>query len=726
MTSLSKWYVNRLQAPLAALCLFCEKPSLFSHELDFSCKKNQFQVKDECGNTEYLSSSLGVAAYILGGDYSLGQEKLSVLLKTVEMSGKNASASDFASVLSSNAKHLNSKSPTFLDYFIYETMTLKSFELGGSLCAYWKDLHKHPIIRQTLRLQVPTATKSVFDEFKYAVAMKVGILLKIDPTVVFESLEKPKQADHGDISLNSFKLKLKEKPNELAKFIKEKYITDDLIVECNVIGTFINFRANKDDFRNKVIMEALTKNSEYGKNKGGEGKTIVVEYSSPNIAKPFHVGHLRSTIIGNFLKQVFIFNGYKVVGMNYLGDWGKQYGLLAIGFERFGSEEELQKDPIKHLYNVYVEINKLAKEDETIHDLARDYFARMEKGDEEALSLWQRFRDLSIEKYKELYSRLNVEFDIYSGESLYEQGMKDALKILKEKKLVKEDNGALIADLNEDKLGVAVLQKSNGTTLYLTRDVAAAIDRQKTFNFDQMFYVVASQQDLHLQQLFKILEKANFDWHSKCHHINFGLVMGMSTRAGTVVFLEQILEEAKDIMHEVMKSTPEKYAQIENPEYVADVLGLSAIMIQDMSAKRIKNYNFDPKRFFAFEGDTGPYVQYAHARLCSIERRAGISLPKDISTLNLDLLVEPCVFPLVDLISQFPEIVVLASKTHEPCVVVSYLMQLCRSISSALDVLFVKDRELNLAQARLALLVSAKQCLSNGLKLLGLVPLERM
>lgn len=351
---------------------------------------------------------------------------------------------------------------------------------------------------------------------------------------------------------------------------------------------------------------------------------MIVEFSSPNIAKPFHAGHLRSTIIGGFLANLYSVMGWDVIKMNYLGDWGKQYGLLANGYKGFGSEEELLKDPINHLFNVYVQISKIVadqegpikelkeqikakkEKNEDYTDLQKDlekcvdasedekarrYFKSMEDGDKNALALWTRFRDLSIQKYKETYARLNIDFDVYSGESqVKEESMTSAYKTMEKTGVSEKSDGAVIVDFTKHgakKLGKAIIVRKDGTPLYLTRDIGAIVERDEEFHFDKMIYVVASQQDLHLAQLFKITELMGYkDLASRCQHINFGMVRGMSTRKGTVKFLNDILGDVRDKMHEVMKKNEEKYSQVENPEQTADILGITSVMVQDMTGKR--------------------------------------------------------------------------------------------------------------------------------------------
>lgn len=433
--------------------------------------------------------------------------------------------------------------------------------------------------------------------------------------------------------------------------------------------------------------------------------------------------------------------------MNYLGDWGKQFGVLAVGFKRYGSEEKLQEDPIHHLFDVYVKVNndikaekatqvddaeqKVVKEETSqTDDEAREFFAKLEGGDKEAFNLWARFRDLSIERYKETYARLNIKYDIYSGESqVSKESMEKAAKILEEKGLTQKDEGAVLIDLTKHnkKLGKAIIQKKDGTTLYLTRDIGAAMERWEKYKFDKMIYVVASQQDLHLQQLFAILKLMGFEWADRCSHINFGMVLGMSSRNGTVVFLDDILRDAKDAMHDVMKSNPDKYKLVENPEEVASIVGRTGVMIQDMSGKRINNYPFDMGRMTSFEGDTGPYLQYAHSRLCSITRKAGISSDKLLSVDHSKHLKDSThAINLIRSLAQYPDVILNTMKTQEPTTMVTYLFKMTHLLSSSYDVLRVVGAEEEVAAARLALYESARMVLRNGMLLLGLTPVDRM
>ena len=495
----------------------------------------------------------------------------------------------------------------------------------------------------------------------------------------------------------------------------------------------------------KSLGPIVTKPSAYGTNEDGKGKNVIVEFSSPNIAKPFHAGHLRSTIIGAFIANLYEANGWNAERWNYMGDWGKQFGLLAVGWELHGEERLLEEDAVKHLYNVYVQINKEAEENPDIHAQARAYFKSMEDGEEKAVALWKKFRDLSIKKYAETYARLNIHFDVYSGESqVKKENIVKAMDIIRESDFIeREKNGALLVDLTKYKLEKTIVERADKTPLYITRDIAEAKQRwdkmslEKGAGFDKMIYVVASQQDLHLGQFFKVLELMKYDWaqpsEKRLQHINFGMVLGMSTRKGTAVFLDHILEETKDKMHEVMRKNEAKYAQVENKDLTADIVGMTAVKIQDMAGKRINNYQFDWNRMLSFEGDTGPYLQYNHVRLCSVERRVaetdGLELPPspvDFSTIKLDLITEPKARELVMLLASWPDVVKAALKEVQPSTVVQYCFKLTHAVSSAWEILIVRGQEKDLALARLMMYRSARNVLGAALRLLTIPPLQRM
>ncbi|KAI9320608.1 hypothetical protein BX666DRAFT_2017740 [Dichotomocladium elegans] len=562
------------------------------------------------------------------------------------------------------------------------------------------------------------------DAFKNAIASQISSLSGVSAKLIYDALDLPRATEHGDLAVAVPRLRVKGNPAALAQQWADAFVPSDYVLGATAIGPFLNFRINHRLLLANTLKLVAEKKEKYGTNDLGNGKRIIVEFSSPNIAKPFHAGHLRSTIIGSFIYNVYKANGWETISMNYLGDWGKQYGLLAVGFDRYGDEAKLLADPIKHLFDVYVQINRDAETAPEIHDEARAYFKQMEDGEEKALALWRRFRDLSIVKYRDIYARLNIQFDVYSGESqVSNEKMNEAMKKLADDKLLEDSEGAKVIDLTEYKLGKTVVQKRDGTTLYLTRDIGGAWERYEKYKFDKMIYVVASQQDLHLKQLFKTIELMGFEWANRLEHINFGLVQGMSTRKGNVVFLEDILNDARDIMHDVMRKNEAKYAEVANPEQVADEIGLSAVKIQDNSARRIKNYDFDPNRMFSFEGDTGPYIQYAHARLMSVERKSGLQVNFNA---NLDLLTEPTALEVVRTVAQYPDLIKGLTNGLEPCNVVTYAFKLSHDISACFENLWVRGAAPDVAEARLFMYWAARVTLGNAMRLLGLRPLERM
>ncbi|KAI1088981.1 arginyl-tRNA synthetase [Rostrohypoxylon terebratum] len=570
--------------------------------------------------------------------------------------------------------------------------------------------------------------------------------------------------DKGDFILPVPALRIKgAKPDALGAEWAAKFPEDDPLFEKPVAnGSFLSFFAKGGPLAQSLIPMIRQLGADYGRNpflglknpkNPSEGKKrIVIEFSSPNIAKPFHAGHLRSTIIGSFLANLYEGAGWDVVRINYLGDWGKQYGLLALAYERYGDEEALKKDPIDHLFRLYVRINaekdeELAtieakkKEGQDVTELlansldeqARGYFRKMTDRDERALALWQRFRDLSIVRYKATYARLNIKFDEYSGESqVSEESMEKVAKEMAEKGVSREDQGAVLVDFTQllpgkegKRLGKAVIRKRDGTALYLTRDIAELLGRYEKYKFDHMIYVVASQQDLHLQQLFRIIDLLGYkDIAARCQHINFGLVQGMSTRKGTVKFLDDILRDCADHMHEVMRKNDAKYSQVEDPEGTADTLGISSVMTQDMSGKRGNNYTFDLAVMTSFEGDTGPYLQYAHTRLSSIKRRANVT-DEELANADLSLLTEAHAVNVVRLLAQWPDVAQNTLRTLEPTTVVTYLFRLTHAISSSYDQLQVVGSEPALKAARMALYDAAQIVVGNCMRLLGLSPLQR-
>jgi arginyl-tRNA synthetase len=613
------------------------------------------------------------------------------------------------------------------------------------------------------------------DFYRQHIAERLAPLADKQESEVYPLLSWTQTLDKGDLMLPTAALRIKGKnPQDLAKDLADKFPADEkTLVTAQAQGPFVSFFFKPEDLNKRVLPLILKQKNSYGANRApglrdpsdeSKGsKKVIVEFSSPNIAKEFHQGHLRSTIIGGFLSKLFELSGWEVLRMNYLGDWGKQYGLLANGFKKFGSDEQLEQDSIQHLFQVYVKISKIkAEQDEPINALkkeilekrktggdvsdleaklaplveksedeaARKYFKSMEDNDPEAIALWNRFRDMSIDKYKKTYERLNIAFDVFSGESQVSKDKMDSvLNTLKEKGIAEEDQGATLIDFSKHgakKLNKAIIIRKDGTPLYLTRDLAAILERHDKYHFDKMIYVIADQQNEHVAQLFKTTEIGGHkEIAEKCEHVSFGMVKGMSTRKGTVKFLDDVIASVREVMWDVMRKNEKKYEQLEDPESVADILAISAIMVQDLKGKVRNGYDFNIDQMTAFEGDTGPYLQYAHARLCSIERKAGL----DLSTLHdadLSKLSETHAINLVRALAQWPDVVANTLKTKEPATVLTYLFKMAHALSSSYDHLQVVGSEPELQKTRLALYEAARQVLWNGMTLLGLSPVERM
>ncbi|KAF2004111.1 putative Arginyl-tRNA synthetase, cytoplasmic [Amniculicola lignicola CBS 123094] len=602
-----------------------------------------------------------------------------------------------------------------------------------------------------------------FDVYRIDIAQALSELSGVQPNTIYSLLQRTATLDKGDLLLPVPALRIKgEKPNVLASRWADQFPQSALVSKPTVDGPFMQFHFTPSALVKRVIPSVLQNRSRWGSNpllglkdvkdtsKGQ--KRVVVEFSSPNIAKPFHQGHLRSTIIGGFISNLYQAAGWDVVRLNYLGDWGKQYGLLALGYKMYGDDKALEADPIHHLYQIYVKINSLLADErkeieqlekdakdatklrnEGLDEQARKYFKAMCDNDPDAISMWKKFRELSIQRYKEAYTRLNIHFDEYAGESLVQEGsMEIAQSQMDSKGLIEESQGAAIVDFSKHvngkpgkALGKALIRKTDGTSLYLTRDIGALFERDAKYKFDQMIYVVATDQELHLKQLFKLVELTGNDGlRSRISHVSFGLVLGMSTRRGTVVFLDDVLKDVGEKMHDVMRKNEAKYAQVLDPEKTADILGISSVMVQDMSGKRINNYRFNMDTMTSFEGDTGPYLQYSHARLCSILLKAGIPA-SEMESSNLDLLTERHAINVVRLIAQFPDTFQNALKTLEPTTILTYLFRLTHAVNSSYDVLQVVGSERELMKARVALYEAARSVINNGMRLLGLTPLDR-
>ncbi len=551
----------------------------------------------------------------------------------------------------------------------------------------------------------------------------------LEPEAIQSALTYPPNPDLGDVAFPCFllaKARKKAPPVIAQELIAEAFQdSSEYIAKAEAAGPYINISYNRGAYAKHILGQAFESGEDYGKSTVGEGKVVAIDYSSPNIAKPFHVGHMRSTIIGGALYRIFETLGYKAVGINHLGDWGTQFGKLIVGLKKWGKDEDLED--VLALNHLYVKYHEEEKENEDLTDQAREWFRKQEAGDSEALELWQKIRDTSLEYFKRIYERLGVQFDSYDGESFFNDKMEEIVEIAEKEGKTEVSDGALIINLESEGIDTpALLKKADGSTLYMTRDLAAALHRKREYDFHKLLYVVGTEQALHFKQLFKCLELIGFNWAEDCQHVGFGRVKGMSTRKGNVVYLEELLDQARDHALKNMRENAERRPDLEDEERVAEVVGLAAIYFSDLSNRRIKDYTFDWTRAISFEGDTGPYLLNAHARIAGIIRKSGIDLPSSLDEVNFDLLTEPAANRLVGLLSRYPEALAQAAKDCEPANIANYLLELARGIHSAYKVLRVKGEEDTLAKTRLLLLNLAKITLKNGLGILGIPALEKM
>ncbi len=496
------------------------------------------------------------------------------------------------------------------------------------------------------------------------------------------------------------------------------------IAEIKAIGPYLNFFVNKEIFSETVLKKIYGERDCYGSGNAGAGKTVVIDYSSPNIAKHLAVHHLRSALIGNAIYNVYQYLGYRCVGINHLGDWGTQFGQLIAAYKRWGSANAHGSYTVTDLNNLYVRFHQEAEKNPAMEDEAREWFKKLEAGDSEAKELWQSFKDVSLKEFQKIYGMLGIRFDSFAGESFYNAMVEDAVANIKAKGLTKVSEQALIVDLEPYGMPPCLLRKKDDATLYATRDIAAAEYRKKTYNFDKMIYVVGSEQKLHFRQVFKVLELMGYEWGSHCVHVDFGLMKfkdgKMSTRKGKVVLLEDLLVEA---VERVGKIIEDKNPALENKDAVAKAVGIGAVIFADLCTKRGKDVVFDWDEVLNFEGETGPYVQYTHARLCSILRKHGkpVTIP-----VKFELLKEDEAAVLIKTLSQFPSIIQRSAESYEPSLVGNYLIDVCGNLNRFYNAHRVLSDDEELTSARIFLVDATRQVIKNGLTILGMKAPEQM
>ena len=554
----------------------------------------------------------------------------------------------------------------------------------------------------------------------------------LETSDIREMIEIPPDSNMGDFAFPCFRLAktMRKAPQMIAADLAEKLAGNEAFSKVENVNAYVNFFMNKAEVAGATVDAVIKAGAAYGGSEEGNGKTVCIDYSSPNIAKPFHIGHIRSTVIGNSLYKIFDSLGYNVVRINHLGDYGTQFGKMIVAYRKWGSKEEVEAEPIKSLLKYYVKFHEEAEKDPALEDAARHTFTLLENGAEEETALWQWFRDESLKEFNYVYDLLGITFDSYAGESFYSDKMDRVVDILESKGLLKDSDGTQIVDLSEYNMTPALIKKKDGSTLYITRDLAAVLYRKETYDFDKCIYVVASQQNLHFQQLFKIVSLMGFDWADKCVHVPFGMVSledgTMSTRKGKVVFLLDVLTKAIEKTKEVIA---EKNVAEEDIDQTAKDVGIGAVMFQELSNNRIKDYVFSWDKVLNFEGETGPYVQYTHARACSVLRNAGASAEAVLNgTAKPDMkyITGEAAYELVKAIASFPEVVQDAAAKYEPSVVTRHIIDVAQFFNKFYhDEHILVDNEEE-KQAKLALVYAAKQTIANGLALLGIAAPERM
>lgn len=540
---------------------------------------------------------------------------------------------------------------------------------------------------------------------------------------IYDLLEFPPDKKLGDICLPCFKLskKLRKAPPVIANELLSAIDKDNTFFDrTEVIGGYLNFFISRDKFAENVLTDVLG-NENYGSSEVGDGKTVVIDYSSPNIAKPFHIGHLPSTVIGNALYRIYGYMGYKVVGVNHLGDWGTQFGTMIVAYKRWGSREEVIKGGVKELVRLYVKFHQEEEKEPSLRDEARYWFSELEKGNSEALELWSWFKSVSLEEFKRVYDILGVEFDYYTGESFYNDKMDAVVNELSEKGLLVKSEGADIVDLSAYDMPPCIIRKADGSTLYATRDLAAAFYRKKTFDFDKCIYLTASQQNLHFKQWFKVVELMGYDWASKLVHAPFGMISlgngeSMSTRHGVTVWLDDVLSQAAAKTLEIIKTNN---PDMEDMEIIARQMGVGAVIFSTLSTGRIKDVVFSWDDVLNFDGETGPYVQYTHARACSIMRKADAE-PEFVS------LTADAEYRVIRTLYDFPEKIRLAAETNEPSVVTRYVIDLAQEFNRFYHDCPINSAQQDVKKTRLAITLAAERVLRKGLWLIGLSAPEKV
>lgn len=566
-------------------------------------------------------------------------------------------------------------------------------------------------------------------DFKQEIANTIEKVINIDTKELESYIEIPKDNKNGDYAFPCFRLakELKKAPGQIASEIKEKIEIDTKIIEkVEVLGGYLNFYVNKQALTKEVIQRIATK--QYENLKIGEGKNIVIDYSSPNIAKPFHIGHLRSTVIGGALYRIYQFLGYHTTGVNHLGDYGTQFGKLIEGYKLWGDEYDIEKDPINELTKIYIRINEACKEDEEILNRCRDNFKKLEEKDAYCLEVWEKFKALSLQEFKRVYDLLGSQFDSWNGEAFYSDKMAEVMEMLEKTGKVQESQGAKIIDLEEQGINTpCIIEKSNGSTTYATRDLAAILYRARTYDYDKSLYVTSYEQVLHFKQIFEVAKLLDLEEKYKkgLHHISFGMVLlptgKMSTREGNIIKLEELLKEA---IERAKKIVEEKNPELENKEDVAKKVGIGAVIFNDLANSRIKDEIFDWNQILNFQGETGPYIQYTYVRTKSVLDKVG-EVPR-AEEVKEELLIDEYSQAISKLIYGFEDTLVQVTQKDEPSILARYLIELAKAFSSFYNENKIITEDKQEQMARVYLTYSVGEILKTGASLLGIEMPDKM
>ncbi|KEJ00483.1 arginyl-tRNA synthetase [Clostridium botulinum A2B7 92] len=562
-------------------------------------------------------------------------------------------------------------------------------------------------------------------DYKNLVAERIKENTELEVDLIEKLIEIPPKKDMGDYAFPCFQLAktFRKAPNLIAEELKEK-INKEGFEKVVTVGPYLNFFVDKTVLIKDVLEKVLNEKEKYGSSKVGEGKNVVVEYSSPNIAKPFHIGHLFTTAIGNALYKILSFEGYNCIGINHLGDWGTQFGKLISAYRRWVDEEALEKDAIGELLRIYVKFHEEAEKNPELEKEARLNFKKLEDGSEEETELWNRFKDLSLKEFNKVYDMLGIKFDSLAGESFYSDKMDAIVQEIDDKGLLIDSNGAKVVMLDDYNMPPCMIKKSDGATIYATRDLAAAMYRKKTYDFHKCIYVVGTPQALHFKQVFTTLKLMGHDWADDCKHVGFGLVKlankKLSTRNGDVVFLEDLLNQS---VEETLKIINEKNPNLKDKEGTAKKLGIGAVVFTYLKNNRERDIVFDWKEILSFDGETGPYVEYSYARGKSILRKAG-ELTGEADYSKLSSKEE---FELAKLLGGFNDAIMNAIDKLEPAMVTRYVIEVAKAFNkfyNAHGILNAEDNDVKLA--RVKLVEATCQVIKNALNLLGIDVVEEM